>query len=52
MKKQTEKYSAPSAQVVEWMPQRGILVLSNRGVNLDGAGVDEDNAEDNGNAIW
>jgi len=52
MKKQKEKYSAPSAQVVEWTPQRGILFLSNNGVGLNGAGVNEEEAEDNGNAIW
>ena len=52
MKKQKEKYSTPAALVVEWTPQRSILVLSGDGVSLDGAGVDEDNAGNNGNSIW
>ena len=52
MKKQTEKYSAPAMQEVELILLGGILVLSSNGVGLDGAGVDENGAGDNGNSIW
>lgn len=47
-----EKYSTPAALVVEWTLQRGILLLSGNGVGLTGAGVDEDDADDNGDLIW
>lgn len=52
MKKQTEKYSAPWAQVEEVKMQEGILVLSNVGVGLNGSGVDESDADENGDLIW
>lgn len=52
MKTKTEIYSAPAVQVVEWELQGGILDLSGDGVGLEGSGVDEGSALDNGNLIW
>ena len=45
-------YSAPWVQVVELQMRERVLGLSNVGVGLDGAGVDEEDADDNGDLIW
>ena len=46
-----ETYSSPESQVLRVQMERGILTISGRGAGLSGAGVDESDADDNGN-VW
>ncbi|MBQ1747297.1 MAG: hypothetical protein II527_04895 [Bacteroidales bacterium] len=49
---QKEVYSAPETRVFGVRMETGILVLSDGDVDLTGSGVDEGDADDNGNNIW
>ncbi len=48
---QKQVYEEPSTKVFEVKMERSILTLSDNGVSLTGAGVDETDADDNG-SIW
>lgn len=46
-----EIYSVPRVEITELTVETNILATSGR-VSLSGAGVDEDDADDNGSLIW
>lgn len=53
MKKEKRQiYSKPELEVLRINPRQYLLSMSNPDVDLTGAGVDENEAEDNGTEIW
>jgi hypothetical protein len=49
---QKQVYEAPATEVVEVVHAGAICALSGNNVTLYGAGVDENDADDNGSSIW
>lgn len=49
---QKDFYSAPRMRVFGVQLEASILTLSDGDVDLTGSGVDEGDADDNGNNIW
>ncbi len=47
-----KEYSKPNFSVFRIRGVRPLLTMSGEGVSLQGAGVDENDAEDNGTNIW
>ena len=50
--KKTRDYFTPIAGVVELLSSETVLALSGDGADLSGAGVDEENGNENGIIIW
>ena len=49
---QKQLYESPETEVVKVVQEGAICTLSGYGVTLYGAGVDENDADDNGSSIW
>ena len=49
---QKQLYEAPETEVVEVVHAGAICAISGYSVTLYGAGVDENDADDNGSSIW
>lgn len=47
-----KQYFKPEVKVLRLHLERTLLGISGDGVKLQGAGVDESNADDNGTNIW
>ena len=51
-KREKEMYSRPELRVLKINFKQALLLMSDANVSLTGAGVDEGNAEENGENIW
>ena len=45
-------YSPPETQRISLYTEQNMLIISNKGTGLTGAGIDETDADDNGGNIW
>ncbi len=50
--KKKKRFSKPDLMVLRISMEQSILTMSGNGVSLEGAGVNESDADDNGNDIW
>ncbi len=50
--KKKKKYSKPDFTVLRISMEQSLLSISGKNVSLQGAGVDENEANENGNDIW
>ena len=45
-------YSPPEIQLTSLHAEQSILIISETGADLNGSGVDETNADNNGENVW